>query len=60
MTISTGLVGFIAYYVTAVLTNIVPNQVSLDATVLAFGIVSGAVGGFIAARVWNRYLKPRF
>jgi len=60
LTVSTGLVGFIAYYVTAVLTNIVPNQLALDASVLVFGIVSGAVGGFAAARVWNRYLKPRF
>jgi hypothetical protein len=59
ITISTGLVGFAAYYVTAVLTNIVPNQIGLDATVLIFGIASGAMGGFAAARVWNKYLKLR-
>jgi hypothetical protein len=60
VTISTGLVGFVAYYVTAVLTNIVPNQVGLDLTVLVFGIVSGAAGGFVAARLWNRYFRARF
>jgi hypothetical protein len=60
LTLSTGVVGFTAYYVGAVLTNLVPNQVGLDATVLIFGIVSGAIGGYIAARVWNRYLKSRF
>jgi hypothetical protein len=59
MTVSTGLVGFIAYYVSAVLTNLVPNQLALDVTTLVFGIVSGAIGGFVAARVWNRYLKSR-
>jgi hypothetical protein len=60
LTLSTGIVGFGAYYVAAVLTNLVPNQIGLDATVLVFGIVSGAIGGFAAARVWNRYLKARF
>lgn len=60
VTISTGIVGFLAYYVEAVLTNAVPNDPGLDATVLVFGIASGAVGGFLAARVWNRYLRPRF
>lgn len=60
VTISTGLVGFVAYYVTAVLTNIVPNQIGLDITILIFGIASGAAGGYAAARVWNKYLKSRF
>lgn len=60
MTVSTGIVGFSAYYITAVVTNIVPNEVGLDASVLVFGIVSGAVGGYVAARVWNRYLSSRF
>jgi tetrahydromethanopterin S-methyltransferase subunit E len=60
MMASTGIVGFIAYYVTAVMTNLVPNEFFLDLTVLLFGIVSGAVGGAVAARVWNRNLMARF
>jgi hypothetical protein len=60
MTLSTGIVGFAAYYVTAVATKIVPNDVGLDLTVIGFGVVSGAVGGFLAARLWNRNLKARF
>jgi tetrahydromethanopterin S-methyltransferase subunit E len=60
MMASTGIVGFIAYYVTAVMTNLVPNEFFLDLTVLLFGIVSGAVGGAVAARVWNRNLRARF
>jgi len=60
MMISTGFVGFIAYYVTAVLTNLVPNDFFLDLTVLVFGVVSGAIGGAVAARLWNRNLMARF
>lgn len=59
-TIATALVGFIAYYLTAVVTHIVPNDLGLDASVLVFGIASGAVGGYVAGRVWNRNLKARF
>jgi hypothetical protein len=61
MMISTGVVGFTAYFVTAVsVFKLVPNEVSLDATVLIFGIISGAIGGAIAARLWNRNLMARF
>jgi hypothetical protein len=59
-TLSTGVVGLIAYYVTAVATNIVPNDLFLDLTVLLFGIASGAVGGYGAVKIWNRNLKVRF
>ena len=60
VTISTTVVGYIAYYVTAVLTNLVPNELILDVTVLVFGVVSGAIAGYAAAFVWNKYLKSRF
>lgn len=60
MTISTGVVGLLAYYFTAVATNLVPNDVSIDLTVLLFGIASGAAGGYLAVRIWNRNLKARF
>ena len=58
--VSTGIIGFIAYYVTAVATNLVPNEFVLDLTVLVFGVVSGGVGGAVAARLWNRNLMARF
>lgn len=60
VTISTTVVGYIAYYVSAVLTNLVPNELILDVTVLVFGVVSGAIAGYAAAVVWNKYLKSRF
>lgn len=59
-TVSTGVVGLLAYYVTAVATNLVPNDFFLDLTVLLFGVASGAVGGYVAIRIWNRNLKGRF
>ncbi len=60
MTISTTLVGYFAYYVTAIVTDLVPNELIFDVTVLVFGVVSGAVAGYAAALVWNKYLKSRF
>ena len=61
MMLSTGIVGFVAYYVTAVVTErLVPNDFFLDLTVLIFGVVSGGVGGVVAARLWNRNLMARF
>jgi hypothetical protein len=60
MMVSTGVVGFVAYYLTAVATNLVPNNLVLDLTTIFFGVVSGAIGGFVAARVWNRSLRMRF
>ncbi len=60
MMVSTSVVGFAAYYVTAVATKLVPNNLALDLTTIVFGIFSGAIGGFVAARLWNKNLKTRF
>jgi hypothetical protein len=57
---STGIIGFVAYYVTAVATHLVPNDLVLDLTVLIFGVVSGGIGGAVAGRLWNRNLMARF
>lgn len=64
MMISTGIVGLGAFYVSvfafpASFTD-VPHDPVTDATILVFGVVSGAVAGVIAARLWNRNLKERF
>jgi RsiW-degrading membrane proteinase PrsW (M82 family) len=61
MTLSTGIIGLVAYYVTAVsILKLVPNDFLLDFTVLIFGVVSGGIGGAMAARLWNRNLMARF
>ncbi|MDA4128286.1 MAG: hypothetical protein OK422_02300 [Thaumarchaeota archaeon] len=60
MVVSTAAVGFSAYYVTAVATNLVPNDFFLDLSILIFGVISGAIGGYVAARIWNKNLRARF
>lgn len=64
MMVSTGVVGLGAFYVSvfafpASFTD-VPHDPVTDATILVFGVVSGAVAGVIAARLWNRNLRARF
>ena len=60
LTISTATTGLIAYYTTAIVTKLVPSNVSIALTILIFGVISGAAGGYLAARIWNRNLKSRF
>ena len=60
MTISTATTGLISYYATAILTSIVPNNPVLNITILVYGVVSGAVGGYLAVKVWKRNLRARF
>ena len=60
LTISTATTGLIAYYTTAIVTKLVPNNVGIALTILIFGVISGAAGGYLAARIWNRNLKSRF
>ncbi len=64
MMVSTGVVGLAAFYVSVVafpssFTD-VPHDPLTDLTILIFGVVSGAVAGAIAARLWNRNLMARF
>jgi len=64
MMVSTGVVGLGAFYVSVFafpssFTN-VPHDPLTDATILVFGVLSGAAAGVIAARLWNRNLMARF
>ncbi len=60
LTIASAIVGPVAYYATVYLTPILPSDPSIYATIIVVGIVSGAVGGLLAARIWERNLKARF
>lgn len=64
MMISTGVVGLAAFYVSVVLFpsafTAVPHDPTTDLTILVFGVVSGAIAGAFAARLWNRNLMARF
>lgn len=67
VTISSALTGTIAYLATvSVLVSLqfLPNDPASDllygAIIIVIGVAEGAAGGFLAARVWERNLKPRF
>jgi hypothetical protein len=64
MMVSTGVVGIGAFYVSVILFPSaftgVPHDPITDATILIFGVISGAAAGLIAARLWNRNLMARF
>ncbi|MFI5404694.1 MAG: hypothetical protein ACHQYR_03100 [Candidatus Gagatemarchaeaceae archaeon] len=60
LTIATAVVGPVAYYATVYLTPILPSDPSIYATIIIVGVVSGAVGGILATRIWDRNLKARF
>jgi len=64
MMVSTGVVGLAAFYVSVIAFpsafTAVPHDPITDLTILVFGVVSGAVAGAIAARLWNRNLMARF
>lgn len=57
MTLSTAIIGFLSYYITVVLLELLPMDPGLAAPILFMGIVSGAVAGYAAAYLWNKYLK---
>jgi len=56
-TVSTMFVGFASYYVTVLLTKVIPRNLLVEVIILAAGIVNGAVAGYLAAVIWNKYLK---
>jgi hypothetical protein len=60
LTIASGIVGPVAYYATVYLTPLLPSDPSIYATIVIVGVVSGGVGGILAARIWERNLKARF
>ncbi len=60
LTIASAVVGPVAYYATVYLTPILPNDPTIYATIIVVGLVSGGVGGLLAARIWERNLKARF
>lgn len=56
MAISTLLIGFISYYTFTVFPLVYSNPV-LDLTVAFMGPVTGAVSGYAASYLWNKFLK---
>lgn len=56
-TLSTALTGLLSYYTTTVLLGLLPRNVVMEATVLVAGILNGTFAGYLAAKMWNKYLK---
>jgi hypothetical protein len=60
LTLASVITGPLAYYATVFLTSLLPNDPSIYATIIIYGIFSGAIGGYFAVVVWERNLKARF
>jgi len=57
VTISTALVGMASYYITTFVFQLVPRNQMLEIGILAGGIVSGLVGGYLASLVWRKSIR---
>ncbi|MDV3277930.1 MAG: hypothetical protein LYZ69_05625 [Nitrososphaerales archaeon] len=60
LTLASIITGPVAYYATVFVTALLPNDPSIYASIIVFGIFSGAIGGYFAVKVWERNLKARF
>jgi hypothetical protein len=57
MAVNTLLIGFITYFASTIFPQIVVQSQALDMIVAFMGPVTGAVAGYAAAYLWNKYLK---
>jgi len=57
MACSTLLIGFLSYYSTTLFPQIIAASPMVDMMVAFFGPATGAVAGYAAAYLWNKYLK---
>lgn len=60
MTLSTAVIGFLSYYITVVLLELILMETALAAPIIVMGSISGAIAGYAAAYLWNKYLKNIF
>lgn len=56
LTLSTAIVGLLALYVT-VMVGLMPTLPILYLTIIILGVINGAVAGYFASFIWNRYSK---
>jgi hypothetical protein len=57
MAFNTLLIGFLTYYMTTVFPQLIQRYPVLDMLVLFMSPVTGAVAGYAASYLWNKYLK---
>ena len=53
VTVSTAVVGTVAYYVTLML-RLLPRNLGVEFIVLVFGGITGAIGGYLGVLIWRR------
>jgi hypothetical protein len=51
------LIGFLSYYAIVLFPQLIPGYPVLDMLVAFMGPVTGAVAGYAASYLWNKYLK---
>jgi len=59
-TVSTTIEGVVSYVTSVLILQLpIPTDPVIDGTILVGGILSGMIGGWLAAFVWKRYLFPK-
>lgn len=56
MTLSTTIVGLMSYFMTLWM-DLIPRNLPMEIGMLLIGLFSGVVAGYIAAIIWNTYLR---
>jgi len=56
-TLSTAITGLASYYVTVQILALLPRNPILEVIILVVGMISGLVGGFLAALIWRNSLR---
>lgn len=57
MTFSTAVTGLTSYYFTVYVVPIVARSPILEITILVVGVISGLLGGYLAALIWRKALR---
>ena len=57
LTISTVITGLASYYTTVHVLALLPRNPVLEVIILVVGVISGLVGGFLAALIWTKALQ---
>jgi len=59
LALASGVIGLLSMYLTTLL-KLVPMAAPLYVGVLVVGVINGVAAGYLAVRVWNKYLKAWF
>ncbi len=60
LTLSTALLGFLSYYTTVFILDLLPRNLMLEVGMLIIGTLNGLVAGYFTYIVWNGYLMKAF